>query len=334
MGGSVSPAQRFSQLCRRVLKKRKTAVLCSGGIALSLWACGAVETILPDFTEPAPVIEIEERTGDFALIADTQQWPGLEWVMPGGPRERAAVRERLKALGPDFILLAGDAVGAGWVKPFWEEFRREYAGMPLYPAVGNHDVMGPNRRARSLYFQTFPNVRRRLWYEIRWGGVAFLVLDSNRGQMTSDQWTSQIRWLAERLEAAEHDDAVRLVALVAHHPALSAARGGGNTRMKEDAYDLAARYRKFRLYLSGHHHAYQHIEEGPRRAFVSGGGGAPQFFRPSGRLPEGARLVKAIKRHHVLLFRAERNGLAVEMHALGKDGGWTVEDTVGVGFDY
>jgi hypothetical protein len=159
--------------------------------------------------------------------------------------------------------------------------------------------------------------------------MAFLVLDSNHGDLGRRAWEIQVAWLRERLEAAERDPAIRCTALVAHHPVLSAFCGGGDSGLKKDVYDVAAGFRKFRLYFSGHHHLYQHIADGDRHCFVTGGGGAPLSIRMKSPLPKDARLVRQRRIHHLLRGQALEDRVRVEMHALGKNG-WTVEEVVEV----
>jgi len=273
----------------------------------------------------------EVRSGAFAVIGDTQQFPVVDRIKPGGSKERAAVRAKIAELDPDATVLAGDVVGCGCWKPFWTEWRREYDGMLIHPVIGNHDMYGPNRYAPRKYFETFPHLDGRRWYELRHGDVLLLMLDSNRGEMRRSDWQAQLRWLDERLAAADRDESVRCVGLVCHHPPLSSH--GWTDAPARALYAAGASHEKVRLHFAGHHHAYQHIEHGRRHVFISGGGGAPVYLRPDpGKLPAGARLACAVEAHHVLHCRRVKRGLRVEMHQRSPDGSWRVGDSVDVDF--
>jgi 3',5'-cyclic AMP phosphodiesterase CpdA len=305
-----------------------------------LLAAVAAATILafrcqspPAKRDAEPAEEIPARQGTFVVFGDTQQWPVLEWFVAGGPKERAKIRNGISAEEPDLVLLAGDAVGAGLYKPFWTQFRKEYADFRIYPVIGNHDLMGSDGACLRHYFETFPHLNGRRWYEIRLLEVSFLMLDSNHKSLRREDWKAQREWLVERLQAAETDSSIRAVVLVGHHPPISASSGGGDARVKSDLFDTAAAYRKFRVFFCGHHHAYQHIEEGPRHVFVTGGGGAPQYFKRSGKLPGGARLVLARKAHHFMRCDIGPGGLVIQMRELQSDGAFRVSESVHLPFE-
>jgi 3',5'-cyclic AMP phosphodiesterase CpdA len=295
--------------------------LLAGAFLLASCRGAAVLPPAPPVTVPLPRGSVG---ASFVMVSDTQQAPIVNAFMRGGPRERRQVRERIRALAPDVILHAGDAVGLGGVKRFWKGFRRAYAGMKLYPVLGNHDLMGPNRTALRHYFETFPHLRGARWYRVRLGPVVILMLDSNRRSL-GPRWAEQLAWLDQELAATRHDRTVGLVALLSHHPPLSTSRGGSQTVLRE-LYARAAAYPRFRLHLSGHHHAYQHLQDGDRHVLVAGGGGGPLFHHPGGALPAPVRLVTKHYAHHVVRGVLEADRLRVEVHLLGQQGGWTVPE--------
>ena len=261
------------------------------------------------------------------VIGDTQQMAPFDWFVRGGPKERAHVRARIEALKPDLVIHAGDVVGNGSSKSDWAEFRREFAAIPIWPVLGNHDLFGSNGPALASYFEAFPHVGGKRWYALRHPPLAFLMLDSNLGEMTDDEAREQEAWLARELDRAQADPAIRGIVLVSHHPPISSQVGGGSRRVKEAFFDAAAKRSKFLAFLSGHHHAYQHIEVGGRHAFVTGGGGAPLLLWKCSKLPEGARLVRARQAHHVLELRVGPAGLETAMHELSPNPGeWKVEE--------
>ncbi len=282
-------------------------------------------SLAPSGTPAAPAAET------FVVFSDTQQMPGIDWVTKGGTKERRQLRDRIFARRPDYVIHAGDVVGVGSVKAYWNYFRREFAGMRIWPVIGNHDLHGPDRPGLKNYFDAFPHLAGRRWYELKVGAVLFLMLDSNKKNMSGEEWQRQGRWLKEQLDRAAGDPAVRAVALVLHYPPLSLQKFAEGDAVKKDLYDLAAKYPKFRLCFSGHHHAYQHIEDGERHVFVAGGGGAPLHLQDDGALPEYARLARKKAVHHLIFGRVEPDHVALEVQEL-ENGSWTSAEMIRVPF--
>jgi CBS domain-containing protein len=184
-----------------------------------------------------------KETFRVVVLGDTQQMAPIDWFARGGPKERALVRARIEALAPDLVLHTGDIVGNGWSASNWAEFRREYASIPMWPVLGNHDLFGANEAALASYFETFPHVEGRRWYALRHPPLAFLMLDSNLGEMSEEEARAQTEWLSAELDRAQADAAVKGIVLVTHHPPLSTQIGGGDARIKEAFYEPAARRR-------------------------------------------------------------------------------------------
>ncbi|GIW72475.1 MAG: hypothetical protein KatS3mg102_2017 [Planctomycetota bacterium] len=260
---------------------------------------------------------------EIAVIADTQSMVPLEWFVRGGRRERLLVRDKLRELRPDWVLLAGDAVGRGDSGVQWERFREEFAGLPVWPALGNHDLMGDRERALAHWFAAFPQLQGRRWYALRRGPLVVLVLDSNLRWLGEGERVAQQQWLEQELDRAEADPGVRAVALVAHHPPYSLQFVGGDLEVRESFWEPARRRSKFLVFLSGHHHCHQHLEIEGRHLFVVGGGGAPLFLRPRrDDLPPGAIVHDVRAVHHILRLRVESWGLRAILLELTPAGAW------------
>lgn len=264
----------------------------------------------------------------FVVIGDTQQTPVVDWVTSGGASARRAVRERIAELDPAFTLLAGDAVGVGPYTASWYRFRREYHGLPIWPVLGNHELIGPNRPGLRNYFETFPHVRQRRWYALRHPPVLLLMLDSNFGTLSDDEREEQASWFRAQLERARADDAIRGICFVSHHPPFSVHLTGGEEEVRETFWKVAALERKFMAAFSGHHHDYQHLRDGERHAFVTGGGGATLLLCRTANLPETASLVDSCAEHHLLRVEVEEAGLRIVMHELQGKGAWKEREEI------
>ncbi len=291
-------------------------------VALAALTAGCAGPGLRFSPPPGPIARPRApatETYRVVVVGDTQQMAPVDWVMRGGPKERALVRARIEALAPDLVLHCGDVVGYGASRSQWEDFRHEYASVPIWPVIGNHDLAGSNETALASFFEAFPHVEGRRWYALRHPPLAILMLDSNLGDLGDEAVLEQRTWLAAELDRAQADPKVRGIVLVTHHPPLSRMIGGGNSRVREAFYDEAAKRSKFTAFLSGHHHSYQHIEHAGRHAFVTGGGGAPLLLLECGGLPDGARLLESRVAHHVLELRVRADGIGAVVHELSPD---------------
>ncbi len=209
----------------------------------------------------------------------------------------AAVRQVLvKAIAdahPSFILIGGDITFNGDDANDWLTYDKETAvwrdrGIPVYPALGNHEMHGDEKLDLANYFQRFPALKESEYYSVRAANVLLLVLDSSIDENSGPQHD----WLSKQLDQIPAD--VDFVVFVFHHPPISSSHdhsplgGGHDARPSEQALGafLEARQQSTRarfVVIASHVHNYERHEHGGITYFVTGGGGAHAY--PIDRAP-------------------------------------------------
>jgi hypothetical protein len=227
-----------------------------------------------------------------------------------------------RSLSPDLILHTGDLVHVGDDVKYWYTFLREQAPLmadvPLYPALGNHEIYrDPQALQFSRFFALPAHPAGRFYYAFDYGPARFVVLDANHPD------AAQTAWLAGELDRAQREQVAHVFVLL-HHPPLSVGEHCGAALRQAEWVALFERYR-VRAVFAGHDHAYERLERNGVRYFVSGGGGAELY-----REAECADFDRAARRvflpvHHLL--RVTVTGPSVSVEALPLDGGAPLEVT-------
>jgi hypothetical protein len=191
-----------------------------------------------------------------------------------GPETERRLVEAARREGAELLLHTGDMVADGENDDDWLTFfsieRALLAELPVFTAVGNHELHGDPTASHFRRFFVLPERgRERLYYTFRWGPARFIALDGN------GRFAEQAAWLAEVLSAAEAAGE-RDVFVFLHQPPLSTGRHCGAGTRQAEWVALFERY-KVRAVFAGHDHAYARMERNGVRYFVSGGGGAPQY---------------------------------------------------------
>ena len=253
------------------------------------------------------------------------------------PAARVALVQAITEAKPAFISIGGDLVYNGYSRNDWSVWDSETAiwrenKIPVFPAIGNHELHGDQETALTNYFQRFPELRGARYYSVRAANTLLLMLDSSLSETSGPQG----QWLSQKLDALPAE--VDFVFIILHHPPYTRSSdempGGGHsarTPEVEMAHMLESRQPKMRariIVIAGHVHNYERYEHGGITYFVSGGGGAhPYLFdRSAGDLFQG----KGVN-YHYLLLAVDRGKLSITMNRLDMTNGkaaWTRPDAV------
>jgi Icc-related predicted phosphoesterase len=254
------------------------------------------------------------------------------------PPVRQALVKAIAQANPAFVTLTGDIVYNGYDKDDWKAWDSETAvwrekRIPVYPALGNHDLHGDEKVALANYFERFPDLKNNRYYSVRVANTLLLVLDSALDETAG----AQGQWFAQKLDHLPGD--VDFVFLVFHHPPYTSSSdakmfgGGHSARSPEQnlARMLEARQQNLRariVVFSGHVHNYERHEHGGVTYFVTGGAGAHAY--PIERAKDDPFQSKEIN-YHYLQVEVDRGSLKVSMHRLDLTRGtavWTEPDSV------
>jgi hypothetical protein len=271
-----------------------------------------------------------------AILGDTQRtlWAERLQLREQNDLERAAIVDDLARERPGLVVAIGDLVSVGSLRPHWEYFDAlmepiRARGIPVLPALGNHDYWGGGRRALVQLRARFPQLEKSSWYARKHGALGLVFLDSNEGQLGKDGWARQREWLGESLRQMDGDPAVGAVLVFAHHPPFTnSSLTRDEEHVQKSFLPAFFRSRKAVAFVSGHVHAYERFVEQGRTFLVAGGGGGPRV-----------KLLAAAKRRHDDLFAgpsprpfhyllAEPGDGAVAISVRGLDKGETAVRTI------
>ena len=254
------------------------------------------------------------------------------------PSVRVALVKAIAEVNPAFICFTGDIVYNGYDASDWKVWDNETSvwrdkKIPIYPALGNHDLHGDPNVVLGNYFQRFPKLKNSRYYSVRAANALILVLDSSLEEISGPEG----QWLADKLDHVPSD--VDFVFLMFHHPPYTSSSdaktfgGGHSARSTEQALakmleERQARARFRIVVFSGHVHNYERHEHGGVTYFVSGGGGAHAYpIERAASDPFQSKLVN----YHYLLVEVDGKQLTVTMNRLDLTGGkavWTQPDSV------
>ena len=256
------------------------------------------------------------------------------------PQARRALVQAIAETHPAFISIGGDISYNGNDANDWKIWDTETAiwrdqKIPLYPALGNHDLHGNQQVALANYFARFPELNNSRYYSVRAANTLMLVLDSSMDELSG----AQGEWLTQQLNGLPAD--VDFVFVILHHPPYTSSSdekkygGGHSARHPEQvlAKMLESHQQQLRariVVFSGHVHNYERHEHGGLTYFVTGGGGAHAY--PIERAPDDPFRDKNIN-YHYLLAEVSRSRLHITMNRLDMSSGkaqWTEPDQVSI----
>jgi len=256
------------------------------------------------------------------------------------PVVRQMLVQVIAEIKPAFISFGGDIVYNGYDVNDWKVWDTETSiwreqKIPVYPALGNHDLHGNENVALANYFERFPDLKNSRYYSVRAANTLMLALDSSLDETSGPQG----KWLKHALDTLPAD--VDFVFIVLHHPPYTSSSdekkfgGGHSSRTPEQALAkmLEARQQNTTvrfIVFSGHVHNYERHEHGGVIYFVLGGAGAHAY--PIERAATDPFQSKEIN-YHYLLVEVDRRQLKATMNRLDLTSGkavWTQPDSIAI----
>ena len=289
--------------------------------------------------EPRPInLQLSVKVPfEFVAYGDTR-FTDPQNTKASNPVARQALVQAIATVHPAFITIAGDIAYHGDEVNDWRVWDSETAAwrqfdIPVFPALGNHDLHGDHELALANYFARFPRIMHSRYYAVRAANSIVLVLDSSLDELSG----SQGDWLKQQLGTIPAD--VDFLFLVLHHPPYTSSSdrkkyGGGHSARPQEqvlAQMLEQRQRDMHariVVFAGHVHNYERHEHGGVLYFVSGGGGAHAY--PIERGANDPFRDNNIN-YHYLLVKVDREKLNITMDRLDLSRDkpvYSVKDTV------
>ena len=307
-------------------------------VTLSVYCFGKIKRKQLEPAEAHVALELKvPLTFQFVAFGDTRFHDPSD-KQAANPAIRRALVAAINKENPAFISIGGDIVYDGDDPSDWKVWDSETTvwrehEIPVYPALGNHDLKGNLQNALRNYFSRFPGIRESRFYSVSVGNTMMFVLDSSLNEVSGPQG----EWLSSELDHLS--PSVDFVFLVFHHPPYTSSSdekvfgGGHSARSSEQALarDLEERQQNSRarfIVFNGHVHNYERHEHGGVTYFVTGGGGAHAYpiVRQSGDLFKDPGV-----NYHYLLVAVDHNHVTVSMRKVEiKDGNevWSQPDSV------
>lgn len=243
---------------------------------------------------------------------------GLKDLLPGrkGQWELASEMEKVH---PDLFIHLGDLVypwgrRCDYPEAFFLPFANLIRNLPVYPCVGNHDMMREGGQALVDHFELpgKQGVSEGRYYEFTHGPVQFICLNAFTPRNELKPGTDQWKWMLQTL--AKPSPFWRIVFL--HMPILSSSRSSSNPdaiRLRELLHPFFARS-GVQLVLSGHDHLYERYKPMDSVTYVVAGAGGKSLYE----LAEDDRQAAQDNEHYGFLWcDADADALSCEYRTSG-----------------
>jgi len=241
-----------------------------------------------------------------------------------------ALVARMAQQNLDLVLHTGDLMYRGdeegdpplsYALKHFLPFQPLYSHMPVYGALGNHDLDQPTLwNGEPFYYTAFPGFvdpalgeadaqPGRGWYAFTYGSTQFLILNSQVFHGAPGR-AEQTAWLSARLA----DPRFSATLAVLHVPPFTNGRYADDGRASRIDWVPLFEQSQVPLVLAGHDHNYQRIQFNGITYLVSGGGSSV-LYGLAGTVPDGQYFAR--RSHFVIL---ELDGPRIRISAMDEEG--------------
>lgn len=245
--------------------------------------------------------------------------PGIDGVVTAvvvgdtgsGGEAQEKVSGVMLGTNPDLVMHTGDVVyprggACHYEEKFYEPYQEMIASVPVYPVLGNHDILTDNGEPYLTAFAlpTESSGTER-YYSFDFGPLHVAALDSelyyDDESIPADK---QKAWLREDLRATDRPWKIVII----HRPPFnSSPYHGADPRVLEDLVGIFEE-EGVDVVFAGHEHVYERLKPvNDVTYFVTGGGGAE--LRSAGT---SERTAVSALRFHILRLQADFRRLRIE----------------------
>jgi hypothetical protein len=112
------------------------------------------------------------------------------------------------------------------------------------------------------------------WYLQRIGSLAVIILNSNFSELSDEEQQRQLEWYEQTLRKLDEDALITSVFVGCHHsPYTNSTIVNPSEEVQQMFVPSFLKSKKAKLFLSGHSHAYEHLQIEGKDFLVLGGGG-------------------------------------------------------------
>jgi len=217
-----------------------------------------IATVTPTATiELTPVVESIDRLV-FAVVGDSRRDTKLY----------TELLDKVVEDGNMFLVNTGDLVERGTQENFvtFQQLMADFP-LPFYPVPGNHDVGTGGSLMNFLAFSGAPAPH----YSFDVGAAHFTMANSASGHLRREE----LDWIDRDLAATERP--VKFVFL--HHPPFDPDGTDHILQSGNDAFMALMQKHGVAYVFAGHIHAYSQAVSNGTMYVISGGGGAPLYYK-------------------------------------------------------
>ena len=267
------------------------------------------------------------KTVPVALVGDLQRTTVWELMIgrEQNDAERVKIIKNIAYENPGALILLGDMVSNGSDVNEWIYFKNLLEpvikkNIPIIPVLGNHEYWGNDSAALYNAGQVFPVLQKKHWYFITYGNIVFIILDSNKDNLTGNEWSEQIKWLENKLKYYDSDSSVKGIILCFHHPPFTnSIVTGDNINVQEAFVQPFLNSKKTIVVINGHAHTYERFLKNGKMFVVSGGGGGPRVLLKTGaNIHNDLVNLPSPRPFNYLLLYQESAGITIVVKGLNK----------------
>ncbi|HEY4323803.1 MAG TPA: metallophosphoesterase [Mucilaginibacter sp.] len=223
--------------------------------------------------------QVKNPVIDFA--SDTQAPMGIEKIYLKADHNEKATEMIFKDIvtnHPSCLFITGDVVSLGYRNSKWVKMDRylkwcSNENIPVYAALGNHELLLYPEKGKQNFKTRFPMYSPTGYSEIV-DSVAVILLNSNFGEMTAAEISTQDNWYNSAIKEMENDAAIKFIIVGCHHsPFTNSKIVNPSEQVRQRFIPAFIKSKKCVLFVSGHSHNFERFNQQGKYFLVIGGGG-------------------------------------------------------------